>query len=38
MNIIGGCCCTTPEHIRAIADLAAQYKPRVINKIESNVE
>jgi 5-methyltetrahydrofolate--homocysteine methyltransferase len=38
MNIIGGCCGTTPEHIRAIADLAAQYKPRVINKIESNVE
>jgi 5-methyltetrahydrofolate--homocysteine methyltransferase len=38
MNIIGGCCGTTPEHIRAIADLAAKYKPRVINKIESNVE
>jgi len=38
MNIIGGCCGTTPEHIREIADLAAQYKPRVINKIESNVE
>lgn len=38
MNIIGGCCGTTPEHIRAIADLATKYKPRVINKIESNVE
>jgi 5-methyltetrahydrofolate--homocysteine methyltransferase len=38
MNIIGGCCGTTPEHIKAIADLAAKYKPRVINKIESNVE
>ena len=38
MNIIGGCCGTTPEHIREIADLAAQYKQRVINKIESNVE
>ena len=38
MNIIGGCCGTTPEHIREIAYLAAQYKPRVINKIESNVE
>ena len=28
INIIGGCCGTTPEHIRAIADLAAQYAPR----------
>jgi 5-methyltetrahydrofolate--homocysteine methyltransferase len=38
MNIIGGCCGTTPEHIKAIADLASKYKPRVINKMESNVE
>jgi len=29
VNIIGGCCGTTPEHIRAIADLAKKYKPRV---------
>lgn len=28
VNIIGGCCGTTPAHIRAIADLAANYKPR----------
>ena len=28
INIIGGCCGTTPEHIKAIADLAAKYKPR----------
>lgn len=28
INIIGGCCGTTPEHIKAIADLAADYKPR----------
>ena len=28
MNIIGGCCGTTPAHIRAIADLAKSYKPR----------
>ena len=38
MNIIGGCCGTTPEHIKAIADLASKYKPRVINKMELNVE
>ena len=28
INIIGGCCGTTPAHIRAIADVAAKYKPR----------
>jgi len=31
INIIGGCCGTTPEHIRAIADLAKNYEPRKIN-------
>jgi len=30
VNIIGGCCGTTPAHIKAIADLAANYKPREI--------
>ncbi len=28
VNIIGGCCGTTPEHIKAIAELAKEYKPR----------
>ena len=28
INIIGGCCGTTPEHIRLIADVAKNYKPR----------
>lgn len=28
INIIGGCCGTTPEHIKAIADLAENYQPR----------
>ncbi len=28
VNIIGGCCGTTPEHIKAIADAAARFKPR----------
>lgn len=28
INIIGGCCGTTPDHIKAIADMAAQYQPR----------
>ncbi len=30
INIIGGCCGTTPEHIRAIAELASSYSPRMI--------
>lgn len=29
INIIGGCCGTTPEHIRMIAAVAARYRPRV---------
>ena len=28
VNIIGGCCGTTPEHIRKIAEKAKQHKPR----------
>ncbi|PCJ97424.1 MAG: 5-methyltetrahydrofolate--homocysteine methyltransferase [Flavobacteriaceae bacterium] len=28
INIIGGCCGTNPEHIKAIADLAKDYSPR----------
>lgn len=32
INIIGGCCGTTPEHIKAIVDLAAKYKPRQTTK------
>lgn len=28
VNIVGGCCGTTPEHIRLIADLVKAYKPR----------
>jgi len=30
INIIGGCCGTTPDHIKAIADLASNYSPRTI--------
>jgi 5-methyltetrahydrofolate--homocysteine methyltransferase len=28
INIIGGCCGTTPEHIKLIAEVAAEFKPR----------
>ncbi len=30
VNIIGGCCGTTPDHIRVIASLAKKYPPRVL--------
>ncbi|MFL9837266.1 homocysteine S-methyltransferase family protein [Flavobacterium sp. ST-75] len=28
INIIGGCCGTTPEHIKLIAEVSANYEPR----------
>jgi 5-methyltetrahydrofolate--homocysteine methyltransferase len=30
LNIIGGCCGTTPDHIREIARVAAKHKPRIV--------
>jgi 5-methyltetrahydrofolate--homocysteine methyltransferase len=30
MNIVGGCCGTTPDHIRAFAAAAARHRPRLI--------
>ena len=33
LNIVGGCCGTTPEHIRAIADAVATIAPRQIPEI-----
>ncbi|WP_177732100.1 homocysteine S-methyltransferase family protein [Flavobacterium inviolabile] len=30
INIIGGCCGTTPEHIKLIAEVAKEYKPRIL--------
>ncbi|MEC5158544.1 homocysteine S-methyltransferase family protein [Chryseobacterium sp. MP_3.2] len=31
INIIGGCCGTTPPHIKAVADLVKNYEPRKIS-------
>jgi 5-methyltetrahydrofolate--homocysteine methyltransferase len=31
INVIGGCCGTTPDHIRAIAETAASFEPRPIH-------
>lgn len=30
LNIVGGCCGTTPQHIKLIADRAAHYAPRPV--------
>lgn len=35
LNVLGGCCGTTPEHIAALAKLAAGYEPR---KLQQEVE
>jgi 5-methyltetrahydrofolate--homocysteine methyltransferase len=32
LNIVGGCCGTTPDHIRAIADVMKEYSPRVFSE------
>ena len=34
VNIVGGCCGTTPDHIAAIAKAVAPHKPRVVPTIE----
>src|SRR5262249_61760372 len=34
VNIVGGCCGTTPEHIAAIAAAVPPHKPRAIPTIE----
>ena len=30
VNIVGGCCGTTPEHIKKIAEVASRFKPREV--------
>ncbi|MFY8032719.1 MAG: homocysteine S-methyltransferase family protein, partial [Devosia sp.] len=34
VNIVGGCCGSTPDHIRAIAAAVGKHKPRQIRKTE----
>ncbi|HEX5083869.1 MAG TPA: methionine synthase [Blastocatellia bacterium] len=34
LNFVGGCCGTTPEHIRAIAAAVKDCRPRVIPQVE----
>ncbi|MGL5325718.1 MAG: homocysteine S-methyltransferase family protein, partial [Aeromonas sp.] len=33
LNLVGGCCGTTPTHIRAMADAVAGIKPRVLPEL-----
>jgi 5-methyltetrahydrofolate--homocysteine methyltransferase len=30
LNLVGGCCGTTPEHIRAIAEVVREFPPRAL--------
>ena len=34
LNILGGCCGTTPEHISALAHMAANFQPRKLQEEE----
>lgn len=36
VNIVGGCCGTTPDHIRAIAEHVKSLKPRPLPVVEEN--
>jgi methionine synthase I (cobalamin-dependent) len=33
VNIVGGCCGTTPDHIRAIAAAVSKYQPRKVPEV-----
>lgn len=35
VNILGGCCGTTPEHIAAIAKIAEKYQPRKVELVSN---
>ncbi len=37
LNVVGGCCGSTPEHIRAIAEAVGKYPPRQIPDIETHM-
>lgn len=38
VNIVGGCCGSTPDHIKKIAEIAKKYKPRAKKQELSEVE
>ncbi|MCF8266852.1 MAG: methionine synthase [Ignavibacteriales bacterium] len=34
-NIVGGCCGTTPDHIRAFSEVASKHKPKVLKQSDN---
>lgn len=38
MNIVGGCCGTSPAHIKAMAEMVAKYPPRKIPTVNQNAK
>lgn len=38
LNIVGGCCGTTPDHIKHIADEVSKYKPRALPVVQEVFE
>ncbi len=34
VNVVGGCCGTTPEHVSAMAEAVSEYEPRAVPKRE----
>jgi len=37
LNLVGGCCGTTPEHIRALADVAEEFPPHQVTKLKGSL-
>src|SRR5437868_12704408 len=37
VNIVGGCCGTTPDHIRSIAEQVKKYKPRALPVLDEEL-
>jgi 5-methyltetrahydrofolate--homocysteine methyltransferase len=37
LNIVGGCCGTTPAHIRAIAEAVGPFAPRLVPQVEKKL-
>lgn len=37
LNFVGGCCGTTPKHIKALAEVMKNYSPREIKKCSQNM-
>lgn len=38
LNMVGGCCGTTPDHIKAIAEVAAKYSPRKVPELKLELQ